>query len=335
VDCTIDVETPLFDTLEDAALERDLARIAEAVEALPGVMGVEHLFTQHAAVRQAIAGVSYPPEVTPPWQARRRAALIRQYAFLGLYERYFGERENQVRLEVASSLEGSADLRDLKDGIVDAVAALPLEVVRVEHFGVTGQMHYWAAIMATIPRTFLASVAGCFVVILLGFWGLTGSLRMGAMSLAPNVFPVLAMLGLGQALGIPLNENLVFAVSLAIGVAVDDTLHVLFHYRQARAQGEPRHEAVRHSFVVAGAPVVTTSVLLLAGFGVCLVSRVTPIWQLGALLSIAVASALAADLWLLPALLEGYDDEVPDGRGYGLATTSTAPGPVPRRTRKP
>lgn len=320
VDCTIEVDTSLFETLADADLERDVARLAEEIARLPGVMGVEHLFSQHAATRQAIAAVEYPPEVSPFWAARRREALVRQFAFLGLYDRYFGQQRNQVRLEVASSLEGSSDLQGLREAIQAKVRALDLARIRLADFGVTGQMHYWSAIMASIPRTFLASAGGCLLVVFLAFWLLTGSARLGFVALAPNVLPVLAMLGFGWALGIPLNENLVFAVSLAIGVAVDDTLHVLYHYRSRRAQGDERAEAMRHAFVVAGAPVVSTSLLLLAGFAVCLTSRVTPIWQLGALLAIAVASALAADLWLLPALLEAFDD-APAGsqRDYGVS----------------
>jgi predicted RND superfamily exporter protein len=174
--------------------------------------------------------------------------------------------------------------------------------------------------MAVIPVSFLQGLAGCLVLIGLFFLWVTGEARLAALALLPNAFPIVVMFGGGRLLGIPLNENLVLSMSVAIGVSVDDTLHFLYHYRHATLAGRPPREAVREAVVTAGSPIVVTSALLLAGFSVCLTSSITAMREMGILLGLAISSALLADLLLLPALLLRFDRPDPAGeaRGYGV-----------------
>ena len=322
IDVTLDVPGDLFETLADEALAGDVRRFAAALARQRGVSGVEHLYTQRAFVDEAVDAVEYPPEVTPEWAASRRDALRRQYAAVGVYDRYFGARRNQLRIVGLSQLESSADFVRLRRDLEAALDHVPLERARREDFHLAGQMHYWSAIMAALPETFLQNLWGCGLVILVCFLVLTGSPRLSLLALVPNVLPVVLMFGLGRLLDIPLNENVCFATSLAIGIAVDDTLHFLYHYGVARRRGLPIEGAIRRTLEVVGAPIVVTSLLLVAGFSVCLVDPVAPIWQMGALILIAVLVALAGDLLLLPSLLFTGAGEAAgvegERRGYAL-----------------
>lgn len=303
VDLTLPYAGTLRDALGSHELERDLERIEAAVRNQRGVLGVDHLFTLYRPMKRAIDLLEYPPEIAPEWHGPRRAALLRQHVALGSFDRYFSTRIRELRVVVRTELESTSDLTGLREAIVRDVAALDLAVLDPGGLVVTGQMHYWSAIVAELPRTFLRNVLGGLGIVGLFFLVLTRSPRLAAVALVPNVIPVLVMFGFGRLAGIPMNENLCFVVALAIGIAVDDTLHFLFHFRRARARGRSRPAAVRETLRVAGAPILVTSLLLVGGFALCLTSPVAPIWQMGVLLLLAIASALAADLVLLPALL--------------------------------
>ena len=327
VDCTLRIDQGLTEALEDPRLERDARALAAVLARQPGVLAVEHLYTQLDFVRAQLAQVRYPRDLDPRWHQARRDAILRQYLVGGLFRRYFGARRNQLRFVALTRMEASRDFQDLEQRVLAAVRGLPLEVARVEDFAVAGQMHYWSAIMNAIPSSFLEGLAGCLVLVYLGFYLLTGSASLALLALAPNLFPIAVMLGVGLLFGIPLNENLIFSMSLAIGVAVDDTLHFLFHYRKATGRGRSPLEAVQETVVQVGAPIVVTSLLLLAGFGICLVSEVTPLRQMGILLCLAISAALVADLLLLPALLLRYDRPGAAGqaRGYSVEHRGGAP----------
>jgi predicted RND superfamily exporter protein len=303
VDYTLDTDRSLFDTFDDQAMERDVRRITAAMKALPGILSVEHLYSRLDFVRGQLRGIRFPPEVPRFWQDKRREALLRTYVAAGSFDRYFSTRKRQLRLVALTTLEGSHELQAFHQRLRERVAELPLERVRPGDLQVTGRMHYWAAIVAEIPRTFLRNVVGCGFLVFFFFLALTGSLRLALLAMGPNILPVFVMFGVGRLAGIPMNENLCFVVSLAIGIAVDDTLHFLYHFHNARKRGWTLEEAIGSSLETAGAPMVVTSLLLGGGFALCLSSPVNPIRQMGILLLLAITSALTGDLLLLPALL--------------------------------
>lgn len=343
VECTLALDLPLHRALEDAAMARDMARIEAAARSLPGVLGVDHLFSQLAMVRAELRAMEFPPELAPEWRPLRRQAMVRAYVAAGVFEAYHSTRPRRLRVVLRTSLESSRDLQRLGRQLEAAVAALPLERLRTDEFLVTGQMHFWSAIVAEIPRTFLRTLVGCVLVIFVFFLGLTGSPRLATMALVPNVLPVLVLFGGGRLAGVPLNENICFLVSLVLGVAVDDTLHLLFHYQRARARGLAVEEALRRALTIAGCPVVVTSLLLVVGFGAALTSEVAPVWQIGALLPPAFTSALAADLLLIPWLLRAASPVPHAGerRGYRLERREqsprrrSSPWPPPAPARRP
>jgi hypothetical protein len=123
----------------------------------------------------------------------------------------------------------------------------------------------------------------------------------------------LIVLGIMGWFAIPLDSTTVMVAAVALGLAVDDTLHTLGHLR-LRA-GEPHRESKRtdrsHGAViesslteVAGGHVMTSMILCL-GFLVPMLSELLPVVRFGMLSALAVAAALAADLLLVPALLAG------------------------------
>jgi len=130
------------------------------------------------------------------------------------------------------------------------------------------------------------------------------NLKMGLISLVPNLVPAVMAFGLwGIFVGeVGLAASVVAATSL--GVIVDATVHFLSKYVRARKQrGETTENAIRYAFSTVGTAVWVTSLILIAGFGVLALSAFALNQQMGLLMAITLACALVADFLMLPALL--------------------------------
>ncbi|OUS04685.1 hypothetical protein A9Q81_06065 [Gammaproteobacteria bacterium 42_54_T18] len=136
------------------------------------------------------------------------------------------------------------------------------------------------------------------------------SLNLGLISLLPNLAPAVLAYGLwGMFVGeIDLAASVVICISL--GIVVDDTVHFLSKYQRARKeQGLSTEEAIRYTFNTVGLALVTTSLVLVAGFLITTASHFQPSANIGSLLAMTLGFALIVDLLLLPALLLVFDKE--------------------------
>ena len=129
-----------------------------------------------------------------------------------------------------------------------------------------------------------------------------GTLR----ALVPNVWPVLVLLGGMGWLGVRLDLATVMVASIVLGLAVDDTIHTLAHFR-AEARELGARAAVARRIERAAPAYLLTGAILVAGFGVCALSEFQPIARFGELAAAAIVLALASDLLLVPALFGGEE----------------------------
>ena len=139
------------------------------------------------------------------------------------------------------------------------------------------------------------------------------SLRLGLVSIVPNVLP--AVLGFG-VWGLTVGQvglSLSVVAAMTIGIVVDDTVHFLAKYRRARREyGHDPENAVHYAFETAGRALFTTTLVLVAGFLIFAFSPFIPTAQVGVLVAMIVGFALIADLSLLPALLTTVDRTTED-----------------------
>ena len=94
---------------------------------------------------------------------------------------------------------------------------------------------------------------------------------------------------------------------IALGVALNETVHFIMHYRRRRFEGASIDEALAGTFGKVGRPIVLTSLVNFLGFAIFLLSDFRPMYHFGMLASIAMAAALLGDLVLLPNLLKLAD----------------------------
>ena len=154
----------------------------------------------------------------------------------------------------------------------------------------------------------LVGTAIAFAVICLLLLAAFRSLRLGAVSLVPNLAPALAGFGLWGYLVGQVGMSLSVVVSLTLGIVVDDTIHFLSRYARARRELNMNAEdALREAFASVGVALWITSAVLVAGFAVLATSDFALTADMGVLAGLIVVLALLADFLLLPPLLLWLD----------------------------
>ena len=130
----------------------------------------------------------------------------------------------------------------------------------------------------------------------------------GLVSLIPNVFPLAVIAAVMVATGRSLDPATVIVFNVCLGLAVDDTVHVLAAITRHRREGVSIASAVQRAVVETGNPVVLGGLVLGVGFAAVMVSSVPSLAGFGRLACAAVAAATVAELILLPAVLVVTDD---------------------------
>ncbi len=132
------------------------------------------------------------------------------------------------------------------------------------------------------------------------------SLVTGALSLIPNLFPIIINFGIMGLLGIPLNTSTALISVVALGIAVDDTIHFLTEYNRRRAENLPMREALRRTTVEKGTAICASSLILVIGFSVLMLSSFVPTISFGGLSAVIMITALIGDLIVLPAAMLSF-----------------------------
>jgi hypothetical protein len=145
------------------------------------------------------------------------------------------------------------------------------------------------------------------------------SVRIGLLSLIPNLVPIGMAFGLWGILVGQIGLAMSVVAGITIGIVVDDTVHFLSKYvRAQRERGLPPEDAVRYAFSTVGTALLVTSLVLVVGFGILALSTFELNAGMGLLTAITIALALAADFLFLPPLLMKFG-----GLNHVPATTVT------------
>ena len=130
------------------------------------------------------------------------------------------------------------------------------------------------------------------------------SIRLGLVSLVPNVMPMLTVLAVCGLLGERLNMGAAMIAAVSVGISIDGSVHLLFHYRKQKLKkGRRQRMAVQMAAVRTGVPVLLATLALVIGFGVLSLSEFVPTATFGFLIAITMILGAVANLTFLPALL--------------------------------
>ncbi len=150
--------------------------------------------------------------------------------------------------------------------------------------------------------------------------------RAGLISMIPNVFPIVLIFGTMGHANVLVDIGTMMTASVAMGVAVDDTIHFLTWFRDGVAAGVPRHQAIVEAYRRCAAAMTQTTLIGGLGLAVFALSTFTPTQYFGTMMLALLVAALVGDLIFLPALLAG-----PLGGVFcpKNSRTSDSPGPPP------
>jgi predicted RND superfamily exporter protein len=167
----------------------------------------------------------------------------------------------------------------------------------------TGMLRLLANTVTAALQTMILSYVSAFIVITLLMVLLIGNLRMGLVAMIPNLVPVAFTLGLMGWLGIPLDMFTLMIGTIAIGLAVDDTIHFMHNFRRYYDETGDPEEAVQRTLSGAGQAMLFTTLVLAAGFLVYTQAYMVNLIAFGMLTATAISLAFIADVTLAPALV--------------------------------
>jgi hypothetical protein len=166
----------------------------------------------------------------------------------------------------------------------------------------TGGVGAWARVFDAISWSQIQSFGLAFLIISLIMFGIFGSVKLGLVAILPNTFPMLTVFGLMGWLDFNLDITTLMTAPIIIGIAVDDTIHFITHYRLSLLKGASISEAIHATLHEVGQAIIFTTLILMSIFLFFIPVSHVGVSRFSILAVIAVFSALLADLFLLPAL---------------------------------
>jgi len=188
---------------------------------------------------------------------------------------------------------------------------------------VTGLVPLFLATQDQLLSGFIWSFAGAFLSIAVVVMFVLRNPLAGFLAMIPNVLPILAVFGVISWLGIQIDIGSTVTASIALGITIDGTLHLVTWFRQGIQEGKTRAEAVAQALGHCGPAMWQTTLIVSCGLIVLYPCDLVLISRFGWLMSVLLAAASVSDLILTPALLAG-----PMGALIERTTTRAAPAPA-------
>ncbi len=150
----------------------------------------------------------------------------------------------------------------------------------------------------------ILSIVIALLVITLIMIIILGSVKLGLLSMIPNVIPILVITGLMGLLQYQLDMITVLIAPMIIGIAVDDTVHYFLHFKKEYYRTGSYETANQRTFRKIGRALVSTSIILIMGFVIFSLSRMDSMVHMAVLAAGGIFSALLADMMITPAIMK-------------------------------
>ena len=264
---------------------------------------------KHAPIRKAMSLADLTTLVGPDLPATQtdlesRLALARTLFGRDFERNFLNAEATAVRLNLRA-LEGvnvhdklalAADIRDMAEDTFGPGFSID----------VTGLYYFYARLVSGLLRdqyrSFGLTAPAVFLALLITF----RSLKVAAVAMIPNLLPILFCLGTMGWLDVPVNMTTAMMLSVTLGIAVDDTVHYLWRFRDEFGRCGDYRAALSATSASVGRACVFTTVVIAGGFWVLLLSQFLPTAYFGGLVGFTMLGTLAADLVLLPVLITTF-----------------------------
>ena len=287
---------------EDLGHIQDIVRLQEFLQELPGVDKTISFADYLKLVNYALNRYD-PKYYTLPQEAFELRTLINNFkTMLGedMLRRFMSPDFSVANILMLTHISSSRNFLETKEKIIGKVKAdfpgpLSCEVTgfgvvisESSHLLTSGQLKSLSLTLALI-----------FVVMVLLFL----SSKVGLIAILPNLFPIIINFGVMGWLGVHLSLATSLIASIAIGLAVDDTIHYLFRYNREFKKDLDKDRALTDTIMSVGRPILFTTLIISCGFSILLISSFKPTALFGLMMVITMSSALVGGLILLPSLM--------------------------------
>lgn len=170
-------------------------------------------------------------------------------------------------------------------------------------YRVTGTAHLIDKNLRYMSTSLVKGLAVSVLIVALIMGLIYRSFSMMLISLVPNIFPLVFIGGAMGFMGVDLKISTAIIFTIAFGIAVDDTIHLLGKFKYELMKGKSPLYALRRSYFTTGKAMILTTLILCSGFLMLMFSSFLGTFYLGIMLCLALLVALIADLTILPVLI--------------------------------
>jgi len=294
------VDSQKTDGLFDPNVLQDFDRFISWLEARPEVASTQSVLDVFKELRK-VGHDGDDKFYSVPESKQEAAQLFLLYEMGGAeeIEKILTDERDRARVAVRTqSISTAASEKLLLD--TEKWAQENLQSVKIR---TTGMAPLFVRMIHFITRSQIRSFGIAFVFVSLCMILVFRSLPLGVLAMVPNIFPIVLTFGVMGWIGITLNLGTVMITSIAIGIAVDDSIHYVSHFRRHRESGQNLVNAIEETTRGVGVALLNTSLVLALGFCVFGLSDISHLVNFGTLTALAVVLALLADFLLLPAVL--------------------------------
>lgn len=168
---------------------------------------------------------------------------------------------------------------------------------------VTGVIPLLVSTSERVVKSVKESYTVAFIVITILMVLLIGNIPMGLLSMIPNLFPIIFALGIMGLFNIAIDAATMMAGSIAIGLAVDDTIHFMHVFRQYYKESGSPSQAIHDTLQTTGRAMFATSLVLSLGFFVFIFSTMNNMVHFGIITGLMIIVALLADYFIYPSMM--------------------------------
>jgi len=207
---------------------------------------------------------------------------------------------SKAALKLRLSMASSQELAEAIEQIDEFIAANPVADSSAQ---VTGMGLLWVKIGEYIIETQIASYVLVFMMIAVVVSLVFGSIKVGMASMLPNLGPIFMCMGVMGWIGVPLDHYKIMLGTIALGIAVDDTIHLVTRFRSRFMQTGNYEKAMARCLRDVGSALIITTLILVGAFSTYLLSEMETLSSFGILLAASISLALLADLYFMPCLI--------------------------------
>jgi len=182
----------------------------------------------------------------------------------------------------------------------------------------TGGMSLMARTIPAAIKSMTRSYILAFLIITIMMMVLVENVKLGLVSMIPNLLPIVAIMGVMGMARIPLDMTTLMIGSIALGLVVDDTVHFMYNFRRYYEKRRDAYHAIRETLLGAGRALLITSLVLSFGFFADMFATLTHIKRFGFFTGMTILVALLADFVVAPALMVVLTRQRPEDRGQKL-----------------